>query len=56
MGSVMLYVYAQMVMFSDHAQDVLLFYAHAYWVGGSDHGTDGCSVCMSINSKFWGAN
>ena len=33
----MFYAHAQMVVFSEHAQDVLLFYVHAYWVGGSEH-------------------
>ena len=37
MGSMMFYMHAQVVVFSEHAQDVLLFYAHAYWVGGSEH-------------------
>ena len=32
MGPMMFYVHAQMVMFSEHTKDVLLFYAHAYWV------------------------
>ena len=32
----MFYVHAQIVEFSEHAQDVLLFYVHAYWVGGSE--------------------
>ena len=53
----MFYVHAQMVMFSEHPKDVLFFYAHAYWVGGSKHSmpTDGCSECMSfiiVNSKL----
>ena len=29
MGSMMFYAYAQMVVFSEHAQEVLLFYVHA---------------------------
>ena len=37
-GSMMFCAHAQMGLFSEHAQDVLLFYAHAYWVGGSEHG------------------
>ena len=38
MGSMMFYVHAEMAeLFSEHAQDVLLFYAHAYWVGESEH-------------------
>ena len=48
MGSMMFYVHAQMVVFSKHAQDVLLFYAHAYWVESLSMPTDGCSVCMLI--------
>ena len=36
MGSMVFYEYDQMVVFSEHAQDVLLFYAHAYWVRGSE--------------------
>ena len=33
-GSKMFYMHAQM---SEHVQDVLLFYAHAYWLGGIEH-------------------
>ena len=54
----MFYAHAQMVVFSEHAQHVLLFYAHAYWVGGLSLPPDGCFVYMPIifvNSKFWGA-
>ena len=43
---------------SEHAQYVLLFYAHAYWLGGTEHATDASSVCMPIiitNSKLRGA-
>ena len=40
--SMMLYVHAEMVVFSDHAQDVLLFCAHACWVDGLSMPTDGC--------------
>ena len=35
--SMMFYVHAQMVVFSEHSQDVLLFCVHAYWVGASEH-------------------
>ena len=34
MGSKMFYVCAQM---SEHAQYVLLFYAHSCWLGGTEH-------------------
>ena len=37
MGSMIFYAHAQMVVFSEYAQDVLLFCAHAYWVGGLEH-------------------
>ena len=37
MGSMMFYAHAEVVVFSEHAKDVLLFYAHDYWVGGSEH-------------------
>ena len=33
-GSKMFYVHPQM---SEHAQYALLFYEHAYWLGGTDH-------------------
>ena len=33
----MFFVHAQMLVFSEHAQDVLLFCAHAYRVQGSEH-------------------
>ena len=32
----MFYAHAQMVGFSEHVQDVILFCAHAYWVVGSE--------------------
>ena len=54
----MFQAHAQMVVFSEHAQDVLLCYTHAYWVGGLSMPIDGCSVCMPIiivNSKLRGA-
>ena len=51
----MFYIHGHMVLFSEHAQDALLVYAHAYWVGGSEHVPNGCFVYMAINSKFWGA-
>ena len=35
MGSNMFYV--QDAQMSKHAQDVLLLYVHAYWVGGTEH-------------------
>ena len=37
MGSLMFYAHAQMVVFSKHDQDVLFFFAHAYWVEGFMH-------------------
>ena len=40
--------HAQMVVFSEHAQDVLLFYVHDYLVGGLSMPTYGCSVHMPI--------
>ena len=58
MHSMTFYVHAQMMMFSEHARHVLLFYAHAYWGWGLSMATDGCSVCMAIiivNSKLRGA-
>ena len=58
MSSMIFYVHAQMVVFSEHAQDVLLFYAHTYGWEGLSMPTDGCSVHMLIiivSSKFWGA-
>ena len=36
-GSMMFYAHAKMLVFSQHAQDVLLLYAYAYWKGGSEH-------------------
>ena len=33
----MFYVHAQMVVFSEHTKDVLLFYVHAYQLGASEH-------------------
>ena len=42
-------------VFSEHTQDILLFYASAYWVGGLSMPPDGFSVHMPImfvNSKF----
>ena len=56
MGSMMFYMHAQMVMFSEHAQDVLLFCGHVYWFEGLIMPTDGCSVWMPIifvKSKFY---
>ena len=47
MGSMMFYVHAQMVVFSEHAQDVLLFHAHAYWWEGLSIPTDGC-LCACL--------
>ena len=57
-GSKMFYENAQMIVFSEHAHNVLLFYVNAYWVGGLNMPTGGCSVCMPIMfvySMFWGA-
>ena len=36
-GSMMFYVHAQVVVFSEHAQDFLLFYAHTYLLGESEY-------------------
>ena len=58
MGFMMFYVHAQMVVFSEHAKDVLLFCVQDYWVGGLSMPTDGCFVYMPIlfvNFKFRGA-
>ena len=56
MGSVMFIVHAQMVVFSEHAQDVLLCYVHAYWVGGSEHANWRVFHVHSYWSKFWVLN
>ena len=56
-GSKMFYAHDQKLVFSEHAQDILLFHAHAYCGEGLSMPTDGCSVCMPIiiiNSKLRG--
>ena len=58
MGSMMLYVHAQMVVFSGHAQDALCSVHMCIGLEGQSMSIHGCSVCMHIifvNSRFWGA-
>ena len=44
----MFYVHAQMVVFSEHVQDVLLFYLHVFWVGG----TELCPQSMGVQEDM----